>query len=505
MHYRAVSGRTSAPDPQRAHAAILIVVGAVLLRLVVAAVLPLSFDEAYYWMWSNNLAGGYYDHPPMVAFVIRLGTMIAGDSEFGVRLISVLMGLPMSWATWRAATILFGSERVGATAAILLNVTMMAWVGTVVVTPDAPLMLASSFVLLSLARLLQTGRGIWWLAVGAAVGAALLSKYSALFFGPTILIWLLAVRDLRRWLLSPWPYLGGLLAFAIFAPAILWNAEHGWASFIKQFSRVGPDDFRPSYFFGFLATQFLFVTPAVSVLAGSGVRAMLKPGSGLPGAAALIVTTVWVVVAYFAVHALHSEVHPDWLCQIYPALAIAAAVAVDLAQWRQGWQRVVDFMNRWAVPGSLLMFALLFVQIETGLFSGFRRDEGSRLVGIGFREVAAEVEAIRARTGAGCVFGSDYGTTAWLKFYLPKTGCVAQRGDPLRWVNMAKPDPALLAGKSLLVDTGLGPPFARDGYASFTTIATVDRKRGGSVVHSYRIDLLEGPPAEILQQYRRRG
>ena len=74
--------------------------------------------------------------------------MIAGDTEFGVRLVSILLALPMSWAVYRAAAILFGGRRVAATAAILLNVTLMAAVGTLIVTPDAPLLVASSFVLL---------------------------------------------------------------------------------------------------------------------------------------------------------------------------------------------------------------------------------------------------------------------------------------------------------------------------------------------------------------------
>ena len=64
-----------------------------------------------------------------------------------------------------------------------------------IVTPDAPLLVASSFVLFFLAKVLETGRGAWWLAVGAAVGAALLSKYTALFFGPAILIWLVSVAE----------------------------------------------------------------------------------------------------------------------------------------------------------------------------------------------------------------------------------------------------------------------------------------------------------------------
>src|SRR5476649_864862 len=134
---------------------VLTVLALLLLRLVAAASTPLTFDEAYYWMWSKHLAGGYYDHPPMVAFVIRLGTMIAGDTELGVRLVSILLALPMSYAVYRAAVILFGGQRVAATATILLNVTMMAAVGTLVVTPDSPLLVASSFIVLCLAKVLE--------------------------------------------------------------------------------------------------------------------------------------------------------------------------------------------------------------------------------------------------------------------------------------------------------------------------------------------------------------
>ena len=242
----------------------LTILALVALRLVAAAFTPITFDEAYYWMWSKHLAGGYYDHPPMVALVIRLGTMIAGDTEFGVRLVSILLALPMSWAVYqrrrRSCSAAGGWPR---PRRILLNVTLMAAVGTMIVTPDAPLLVASSFVLFSLAKVLETGRGAWWLAVGAAVGAALLSKYTALFFGPAILIWLVAVPKLRRWLISPWLYLGGLVALAMFAPVILWNADHHWVSFIKQMGRARIEDFRPVFIAELIPTQIAFATPLV--------------------------------------------------------------------------------------------------------------------------------------------------------------------------------------------------------------------------------------------------
>src|SRR5260221_2570641 len=110
----------------------------VALRLGAAAWTPLTFDEAYYWMWSKHLAGGYYDHPPGVAAVIRLGTMIAGDTELGVRLVSILLALPMSWAVYRTAAILFGGVRVAATPALLLYVNLMAAVGTLFSPPESP-------------------------------------------------------------------------------------------------------------------------------------------------------------------------------------------------------------------------------------------------------------------------------------------------------------------------------------------------------------------------------
>src|SRR5258706_1927767 len=88
----------------------VMILALVALRLGAAAWTPLTFDEAYYWMWSKHLPVVYYDHPPGVAAVIRLGTMIAGDTELGVRLVSILLALPMSWAVYRTAAFFFQAE-----------------------------------------------------------------------------------------------------------------------------------------------------------------------------------------------------------------------------------------------------------------------------------------------------------------------------------------------------------------------------------------------------------
>src|SRR3984957_11512025 len=480
----------------------LTVLALVALRLVAAAYTPITFDEAYYWMWSKHLALSYYDHPPMVALVIRLGTMIAGDTELGVRLGSILLALPMSFAVFRAASILFGGVRVASTATILLNVTLMAAVGTLVVTPDAPLLVAASFVLFYLAKVLETGRGAWWLAVGAAVGAALLSKYTALFLGPAILIWLVIVPKLRRWLISPWPYLGGLVALAIFSPVILWNSDHHWISFIKQIGRARIGDFSPAFIGELIPTQIAFATPLVFILGVMGLYALLNRNAGASAARMLINATFWTIVIYFMGHSLHARVEANWFAPVYPAFAIAAAVAANITQWHARQQRIVDFCARWASPVGILMFALLLVQANTGALLGFRRDASVRSVGVGWRELAAGIEAVRVRGRASCVLAPDYGTTSWLAFYLPKGTCVVQPTQRIRWINLPEPDPAQLSGKLLYVDEARpgGRPYLKEGFARVEQVAELPRMRGPLKIETYALDLLEGPKGSVLDR-----
>ncbi|WP_316185292.1 MULTISPECIES: glycosyltransferase family 39 protein [unclassified Bradyrhizobium] len=480
----------------------LTIAGLVVVRLIAAAVTSITFDEAYYWMWSKHLAGGYYDHPPMVAVVIRLGTLIAGDSELGVRLVSILLGLPMSYAVYRSAEILFGGVRVAATAALLLNVTLMAAVGTLIVTPDAPLLVASSFVLFFCAKVLETGRGAWWLAVGAAVGAALLSKYTAMFFGAAILIWLVAVPKLRHWLASPWPYLGGLVAFALFAPVILWNADHQWVSFIKQLGRARVEAVRPVYIAEIIPTQFAFATPLVFILGLMGLYGLARRRAGDAAARVLIEAMVWVIVAYFVWHSLHARVEANWFAPVYPAFVVAAAAAAHLVAWSAREQRTATFCLRWAVPVGVVMFVALIVQANTGLLSGYRRDATVRSVGVGWRPLAAEIEAARVRADASCVLAMDYGTTAWLSFYLPPGTCVLQPIQRIRWANFPEPDPAKLAGTQLFVDEAqiATRVYVSNTFGRIEKVGEAARKRGSLTIETYAFYALSEPKGDLLDR-----
>jgi 4-amino-4-deoxy-L-arabinose transferase-like glycosyltransferase len=466
----------------------------VALRLVLAAIVPLSFDEAYYWLWSKHLSGGYYDHPPAVAFVIRLGTAIAGDRELGVRLVSVLLALPMSWAVYQAAKILFASVSLAASATVFLNATLMVAAGTIIATPDAPLMLAASLLLYGLAKVLKTRSGTWWLAVGVAAGIALLSKYSALFFGAAIVLWLLLVPELRRWLLTVWPYLGGAIAVALFSPVLVWNAQRNWASFHKQFGRVRVDEITLRYLVELVPGQVGLATPLVFLLGVAGLLAMLYGRGGDRPTRALLGLMIWPIVVYFAWHSLHDRVQANWFAPVYPAFAVVAAVAADNLVWRGRLARSIDFCRRWALPTGAAMFAFVALQASFGVLPLGRDDPTARKLGSGWPELSADIEAFRERLGATAIVTTSYAATAWLSYYLRERTPVVQIEDRIR-TNMLPVDSSAL--DRVLYVVGPGADRGRIGmvrahYRFFEEIIELSRTRRGTVIETYRLNLAQG-------------
>jgi 4-amino-4-deoxy-L-arabinose transferase-like glycosyltransferase len=272
------------------------------VRLAVAATVPLTEDEAYYRLWSMRPAFGYFDHPPMIAWWIWLGRHLAGDSPLGVRLIPTLATAATSLVAFDAARRLGLGERVAARAGLWLNATLLVGFAGELAVPDAP---AALFWISALWCALRavTGRGAWWLAVGAAAGLACLSKYSALFLAPGMLLWLALSVEGRRQLRTPWPWLGALVAGAIFAPNIAWNADHGWLTFAKQFGRVQPSGFAPQFFAKLVVDQVMLLNPIVAVFVALAVRRR---------AAWTLLAVSAPFATYLVIHSLHDPVQGQW-------------------------------------------------------------------------------------------------------------------------------------------------------------------------------------------------
>ena len=211
---------------------VLLVCALTLWRLYLSAALQLHPDEAYYWLWSRNLDISYFDHPPMVAYFIRLTTLFS-QAELWVRLSVTLVFLAASGLLWRLALQLFGSVPIAASSVILLNAYPLTTLGLMVMTPDVPVFLFWALGVYLFWQTLQSQKAWRWYPVGMCFGLALVSKYTAILMAPCIFLYLV-MTDERRWLKSIHPYLALLLGFMCFLPVVYWNSQHEWVSFTFQ-------------------------------------------------------------------------------------------------------------------------------------------------------------------------------------------------------------------------------------------------------------------------------
>jgi 4-amino-4-deoxy-L-arabinose transferase-like glycosyltransferase len=473
-------------------ATILVLVG---VRLICAAMTPLSFDESLYWLWSKHIAGGYYDHPPVNPILIRLGTTLFGNTEFGVRVFGVLLALPASWAIWRSGAILFADERVGATAALYFNLTLVMAVGSALATPDNAVVVATTLLLLTLAKLYQTGRGAWWLAIGAAFGIGMLSKYTTIFFAAGILIWLLLVGELRKWLLTLWPWIAGLIALVVFSPTLIWNAQHHWASVLYQYNRLVVHEWSLRYLGEFLLAQIGMATPPIFVLGIMGLAGTIRGEGGPYAARVLINAFIWPIAIYFIWHTFHGRVEGNWPEPIFVAFVIAAAVAVEKIKWQGVWASIEIWSRRLVVPVGLAVAALIYVQAAFGVIPLGNADPTARALGAGWAELGPQMDDVRKRLDAPVVLTMDYGLAAWLEFYMPSHPPVEQINGRMRYVNAPEPDPALFAGTIMYVCRGeCGElPAIQKRFANVEPVANLARIRRGISIEEYRVYRLSGP------------
>lgn len=450
-----------------------------------AAFLPLSADEAYYWLWSRHLAAGYYDHPPAIAFLIRIGTLLFGDNEFGVRFCGVLLSLATSWFVWQAGLSILRDGTKATLAVLLFNLTLMTGVEMLAVTPDTPSIAATAAFLFCLAKLQQTQDGRWWLWAGVAAGLGLLSKYSGLFAGAGAALWLLANPRARAWLATAWPWAGGALALLIFLPNLWWQSQHQWMTFAFQFGRVSGGHLTARFLGEFIAAQLGMAAPFILVLAVIGAWAARRR----EGDRFLLVALIAPALIYFLIHALHDRVQGNWPAFLYPMLAILAADAFAPGPGWRGW------CARLAMPVAAAILLLAYLQAATGLIP-LKRDPLARLLGVGMRETAEKAGDLMRKMGAQAVLTTDYETTAWLRFYNPSLPLVAVQ-QPDRYLN--SPSVAVEQGSFLyLADGARGADAELVGnFKGNPQVFDLQRERNGRIIAGYKAILLDAPQHPI--------
>jgi len=350
----------------------------------------------------------------------------------------------------------------------------------------------------------RTGKTSWLFAMGLAFGLMLVSKFTAAFFGAGVGLAFLTMPSLRRWLRSPAPWAALLLAAAIFAPFVLWNAEHGWATFIKQGGRTTASGYSPYYLVEFAVAQILLMNPLVfpavaAAVAGVSWRSSAAPRSAEEGRR-LLVSTIAPAAAYFVIHSLHDRVEGNWLAPLFPACAVLAGdwVARSRAAGAR-WPRAVAAAALWAAPLAFAVMIVGLAQALTGFLPLGSTDPTARVGG--YRDLAQEVDARARAEGARFVLTQGYALTSLMRYYGDPTLPVIQREERIRWIFEPSPPESVFASPGLAI-TGSGPWFEfmlKKRFRSVEPAGTVDRRRNGKAIEPYQIFHVAGPCGAVLE------
>jgi hypothetical protein len=431
----------------------LVVVVSALFRLAWAAAIGPGNDEAYHYLFTVHRDWSYFDHPPMVAVVERLGIALAGGvaSVFSLRLGFVALFAGSTWLIARLAGRRYGPHA-GLFAAVALNVTAYhSLAAGTFALPDGPLLF---FWLLTLDRLAAAfdapSRLGPWVGVGLAWGGAMLSKYHAVFLPAGAVLYLLVEPSARQCVRRPGPYVAAAIGFLVFAPVIAWNAAHGWASFAFQGGRaIHGWQLQPQNLAIALLGPIVYLFPWVWL---GLVQDLFRQGRCLFGGMGdrFLVSLAVVPLAAFAVLALVRPVLPHWtlvgFLSLFPLLG---------HEWAERWARNPFRGSRrlaLIATAPLAVAGLAILEARTGLIQVGRRG-GVGLVRVsrdptvemtGWDRVAEELgrRGLLGRPGT-FLFTSTWYTSGQLAFATRGSGtpvlCYNARGDARSFAFWSRP------------------------------------------------------------------
>ncbi len=252
-----------------------------IFRLWLANYLGLGDDEAYYWEWSRHIAAGYFDHPPLIGYIIYFSTFILGKSELAVRIGNIIFFVLTSYFVYKISFEMFKDEECSFYSSLLLNITPVFAAGAFMAFPDTPLGFFWVAVIFVFSRIITTKKKWLWYPAGILVGLGLLSKYNAVLLPISILFFLIVSKEHRFWLKEKEPYLASILALITFLPVILWNIENGWASFGFQLthgltSKSSGFDFKNTIFL--ISSQLTYISPLIFIFSWYAIFITFRKG-----------------------------------------------------------------------------------------------------------------------------------------------------------------------------------------------------------------------------------
>jgi 4-amino-4-deoxy-L-arabinose transferase-like glycosyltransferase len=295
-----------------------------LVRLLLIAWLELAPDESYYWYWAKHLDWSYYDHPPMIAYIMALFTGLIGDNEFSVRIGGLLLSLLVILLLYRSCRRLSPDDPTAPWNAIFMaNITLLFSAGCIIQTPDTPLLFFWATAVYCGIELITDGSPRWWYLWGVALGLGLLSKYTMILIVPCQFAFLLLSGNHRHWLFRKEPYLALLIGLALFSPVVIWNWQHDWVSFAFHLQRGFEPDQKSALIklMEYLGGQAGIVTPLLFVVFVFYSAKALRMYRRLCAPEYLYLLLLsWPVILFFGYASLRGAVaQPNWPAPAYIA------------------------------------------------------------------------------------------------------------------------------------------------------------------------------------------
>lgn len=216
-------------------------------------------DESQYWVWSRDLAFGYFSKPPMVAWIIALTTNFCGDNEFCIKLGAPIAHFITAIFVYLIARKLY-DQKTGFWSSLLYITLPSVWFSGVIISTDPPLIMFWTIALYCFLKANESSDLRWWIASGVAAGFGMMSKYNMIFFLLSAAIYLgYGVWKNRNF------WIAILAAFLIYLPNLWWNFNHGFVTYFHTRSNADFVEklFNLKHFITFFSAQFAVIGPII--------------------------------------------------------------------------------------------------------------------------------------------------------------------------------------------------------------------------------------------------
>jgi len=417
-------------DQRWAWAAAIFLLVSTLIRMAQLGSMQLVPDEAYYWDWSRRLALGYYDQGPLIAYVIRLTTLVFGTNEFGVRIGVLMASVGTLWCSYVLARRLF-SPLSGFLTVVVLGLSPLMELGSLIATYDPLLVFFWMLTIVWIERALFAERRAEqnraWTFAGIATGFGFLSKHTMLFLIPCLLLFLAVSKPHRIWLRRPQPYLAFLIVPLLYAGVFVWNAQHHWWTFRHLLFIVKKTQGTPLGRLGdLIGGQALLLGPILffGALIASGKACALDDGTAGGQRCRFLAFMGLPVMALFCLMSLKSKVLANWPACAWPTMTIlwCGWLTAWAARSRASAIKAFSLAGASCVLGLFLVAVVLAPPLRLAIGLRLAPDKDTTNTAYGWRELAARVQEVRKQSLPGSpvfIVGNSYQYTSLLAFYLP--------------------------------------------------------------------------------------